>query len=204
MKLSLIVLTPGKMKGKPIPVNLSQFLIGRDPQCQLRPASPIVSNRHCALIIRSGKVYVRDFDSMNGTFVNEKPVKSETELHDQDQLRVGPVAFGIRIEAGATGMTPPPPMRRKPADGADDEAAAAMLLAMEDTAAANSGSDSEEVPTGSTMMDILPGVTPDASGKAEAAKPDGAKAPPAKAAVGDTSSAAESILQRYWRRPKRS
>ena len=30
MKLSLVVLTPGKMEGKSIPVTLSQFLIGRD------------------------------------------------------------------------------------------------------------------------------------------------------------------------------
>jgi hypothetical protein len=49
MKLSLVVLTPGKMEGKSIPITLSQFLIGRDPQCHLRPASALVSKRHCAL-----------------------------------------------------------------------------------------------------------------------------------------------------------
>src|SRR4051794_14148341 len=35
MKLSLEVLTPGKGEGKIIPITLSQFLIGRDPQCHL-------------------------------------------------------------------------------------------------------------------------------------------------------------------------
>ncbi len=74
MKLSLIVLSEGKSKGQTIPIKLSQFLIGRDPQCQLRPASPIISKRHCAVIIKDDKVVVRDFNSTNGTFVNEEPV----------------------------------------------------------------------------------------------------------------------------------
>jgi hypothetical protein len=45
MKLSLIVLTPGKMEGKTIPIRLPQFLIGRDPQCHLRSASSLISKR---------------------------------------------------------------------------------------------------------------------------------------------------------------
>ena len=39
MKLSLVVLTAGKQEGKVLPIGLQQFLIGRDPQCHLRPAS---------------------------------------------------------------------------------------------------------------------------------------------------------------------
>src|SRR5437870_7798007 len=98
MKLSLVVLTPGKMEGKAISITLSQFLIGRDPQCQLRPASALISKRHCAVLVRSGKVYVRDFDSTNGTFVNEDAVKGEKELCDADQLKVGPLDFRVHIE----------------------------------------------------------------------------------------------------------
>src|SRR5437773_4550316 len=97
MKLSLVVLTEGKSEGKVIPITLSQFLIGRDPQCQLRPASALISKRHCAVLVRNGRVYVRDFDSTNGTFVNEKPVKGEAELQDADQLKVGPLDFRVKI-----------------------------------------------------------------------------------------------------------
>jgi hypothetical protein len=39
MKLSLVVLTPGKGEGR-MNLYLPQFLIGRDPQCHLRPAVP--------------------------------------------------------------------------------------------------------------------------------------------------------------------
>src|SRR5204863_487614 len=87
MMLSLVVLTPGKTEGKVLNLPLAQFLIGRDPQCQLRPASPSISKRHCAVIQRDGKAFIRDFDSTNGTLVNDQPVKGEQELHDGDELK---------------------------------------------------------------------------------------------------------------------
>ncbi|MGH7223690.1 MAG: FHA domain-containing protein, partial [Gemmataceae bacterium] len=89
MKLSLVVLTPGSNQGKVLEIKLSQFVIGRDPQCQLRPASPMISKRHCALIQRDGKAFIRDFDSTNGSFANNVPVNGEVELHEGDQLKIG-------------------------------------------------------------------------------------------------------------------
>lgn len=113
MKLSLIVLTPGKQQGKILNISLAQFLIGRDVQCHLRPASPMISKRHCALIQRDGKVFIRDFASTNGTLLNEKPVEGEVELHHDDQLKVGPLHFAVRLEASApvSSPTPAPPTK---------------------------------------------------------------------------------------------
>jgi len=48
MKLSLVVVS-GPAKDRLIPILLSPFMIGRDPVCQLRPASAAVSNRHCTI-----------------------------------------------------------------------------------------------------------------------------------------------------------
>ncbi len=101
MKLSLVVKAAGKQEGKVLPISLSQFVIGRDPQCHLRPASAMISKRHCALIQRDGKAFIRDFGSTNGSFVNEQPVKEEAELHDKDQLKIGPLAFEVRITQDA-------------------------------------------------------------------------------------------------------
>jgi pSer/pThr/pTyr-binding forkhead associated (FHA) protein len=108
MKLHLVVLTAGKTEGKAIPVTLSQFLIGRDPQCHLRPASALISKRHCALLTRGEKVFLRDFDSTNGTLVNDQPVKGEVELHHDDRLKVGPLLFQVRLEASAPVNEPTP------------------------------------------------------------------------------------------------
>ncbi len=113
MKLSLVVLTPGPNQGKVLEIKLSQFVIGRDPQCHLRPASPMISKRHCALLQRDGKAFVRDFDSTNGTFVNNSQVKGEVEVNDGDQLKLGPLLFKVAIEASTpvNRPTPPPPTK---------------------------------------------------------------------------------------------
>jgi pSer/pThr/pTyr-binding forkhead associated (FHA) protein len=113
MKLSLVVLTPGLNEGKVLEIKLSQFVVGRDPQCHLRPASPMISKRHCAVLQREGKAFVRDFDSTNGTFVNNEPVKGEVELSNGDQLKIGPLLFRVRLEASApvNRPTPPPPTK---------------------------------------------------------------------------------------------
>src|SRR5262249_30682754 len=115
MKLSLVVLTPGKGEGKVIPITLPQFLIGRDPQCHLRPASAMISKRHCALLLKGEQAFVRDFDSTNGTFVNDEPVKGEVELHNEDKLRAGPLLFLIKLEAGVPSGATPLPATRAPA-----------------------------------------------------------------------------------------
>jgi pSer/pThr/pTyr-binding forkhead associated (FHA) protein len=114
MKLSLVVLTPGPNQGKVLEIKLSQFVVGRDPQCQLRPASPMISKRHCAVLQREGKAFVRDFDSTNGTFVNNEQVKGEIELHNGDQLKMGPLLFEVRLEASAPVNRPTPPPPTKP------------------------------------------------------------------------------------------
>jgi pSer/pThr/pTyr-binding forkhead associated (FHA) protein len=113
MKLNLEVLTEGKQKGKLLPIPLPQFVIGRDPQCHLRPASPSISKRHCAILQRDGRAFVRDFDSTNGTFVNERQIKGEIELQNGDQLRIGPIMFTVHLEAGApvNRPTPTPPTK---------------------------------------------------------------------------------------------
>ena len=112
MKLTLVVKAAGKQEGKVLPITLSQFVIGRDPQCHLRPASAMISKRHCALIQRDGKAFIRDFGSTNGSFVNEQPVKEEAELHDNDELKIGPLMFQVRIVQDAPkGATPKPPTK---------------------------------------------------------------------------------------------
>ena len=98
MKVSLIVAS-GVHEGKVVPIIGSQFLVGRDPQCQLRPASQAVSKQHCAVLLRDGKVFLQDFGSTNGTILNEDVVQGdERQLNDNDSLKIGPLDFTVRIE----------------------------------------------------------------------------------------------------------
>lgn len=214
MKISLVVAS-GVHAGKAIPVTAPQFVIGRDPQCQLRPASPSISKRHCAVFVRGRQVLIRDFGSTNGTFVNDKLVEGEVELHDGDAVKVGPLDFKISL---STADAPPKPTS-KPApavtvggepDSADtvvlsgpksarpsSDMLAADLLLEDDGSSRKSGNtlDSEAIPEGSTIMDV----------PAEAKPKDGAPAPAAKKpapANASTSDAAAEILKRYQRRPR--
>jgi pSer/pThr/pTyr-binding forkhead associated (FHA) protein len=205
MKLSLVVLTEGKAAGQTVPVNLSQFLIGRDPQCQLRPASAIISKRHCALLTRNNKFFVRDFDSTNGTFLNEEPVKGERELKHEDLLKVGPLLFRVVIE-GAVPVNKPTPLPTVPAkDASDDESVAAMLLDLADEGGQAAPKGPDGVPEGSTIMELPSpfGIDP-ATGepRPEEAGKAAAKAPDKKKEIGNTSEAAQAILQKYMRRQR--
>ncbi len=211
MKLSLVVMSEGKTRGQAIPITLPQFLIGRDPQCQLRPASPIISKRHCAVLIKNGKVFVRDFGSTNGTFVNDEPVKGERQIQNDDTLKVGPLTFRVALETGTpvNKPTPPPP---KPSEPTDDDSVAAMLLSLQDegSPAAAGPSDADGVPSGSTvheMVSPLTSKTPEGEARAEGskegeAKPADKKEAPPKKEIGDTSKAAAAILEKYTRRQR--
>jgi pSer/pThr/pTyr-binding forkhead associated (FHA) protein len=205
MKLSLVVKTPGKSEGQGIPINLAQFVIGRDPQCNLRPASALISKRHCALIIRGEKAFIRDFDSTNGTSLNDQPVKDEIELHNKDRLKVGPLLFEVVLETqtAVNRPTPPPPTKKpadapKPVEPADDDSIAAMLLSLQDEGgAATTTPTGPEIPDGSTVMEIA-AVPPEEA----AAKEKAEQAGKSKAIQGNTSTAAKAILEKYMRRPR--
>jgi len=101
MKVSLIVAT-GAHYGKVIPITGPQFLIGRDAQCHLRPASQAISKRHCGVLIRDGKVYVRDYGSTNGTVVNDETIQdAEVLVESGASLKIGPLDFTVQVEKTA-------------------------------------------------------------------------------------------------------
>jgi len=204
MKLSLIVQTPGKWEGKAISIKLSQFVIGRDPSCHLRPANLLVSKRHCVLLLKGNRAFVRDLDSTNGTFINDQPVESEIELHDRDCLKVGTVAFGIRIEEAAPVPKPAPlPQADVPTLSTEEEEAATLLLSLQDEAPrADSSVDQDGVPTGSTVLENLgPHFSAGESTKPAETKPTEGQPPP-KSGEADTSKAAKALLEKYIRRPR--
>lgn len=223
MKLSLVVMTAGKSQGQIIPITLPQFIIGRDPVCNLRPASAVISKRHCALLIKDGKLFVRDFESTNGTFLNDKQIKGEVPAKNGDILKIGPLEFKIVLETRSPGakLTPPPP---KPAAPGDDESVAAMLLSLQEEGVsgeeASTSADDSGVPAGSTVMDVIKLPPPEQKGEPAPAQAAPAQAAPTQAAPtqaapakkeekkaepkkGDAAHlAAKAILEKYTRRQR--
>nr|MCU0705935.1 FHA domain-containing protein [Fimbriiglobus sp.] len=97
MKVNLVVTAVGPNQGRTIPITGAKFVIGRDPGCQLRPASQAISKQHCAIHLRNGQVWVQDFGSTNGTLVNDLPVTGEMRVNDGDSLKLGPLEFRVQI-----------------------------------------------------------------------------------------------------------
>jgi len=97
MKVNLIVTVAGPNNGRAIPIVGAQFLIGRDPQCHLRPASQAISKVHCAILVRDGKVFAQDYGSTNGTQIDGETFTGERELTDGCALKMGPLEFKVQI-----------------------------------------------------------------------------------------------------------
>lgn len=69
-------------------------IIGRDPGCDLVIAGSHVSRRHAELTIRSGKLWVKDLGSSNGSFVNGKR-NDETALKNGDEVKFDAMTFKV-------------------------------------------------------------------------------------------------------------
>jgi predicted component of type VI protein secretion system len=143
MKVSLVVAS-GAHEGKVIQISGSQFLIGRDTQCQLRPASQAISKHHCGILVRDGQIYIKDYGSTNGTLVNDELLRgSEVMVVDGASLKLGPLDFTVRIETS----TPKPD--GTPLPSASLETAATL-------AAVKAATGSVAIPKQATSRDATP------------------------------------------------
>lgn len=106
MDVKLLVAN-GKKAGQVVPVTGPKFFIGRAEDCHLRPRSDTVSRHHCALLLESGLVLVRDLGSKNGTFVNDQRVRPEAEVRNGDRLRVGQLEFEVQMVTAIGGKKKP-------------------------------------------------------------------------------------------------
>jgi predicted component of type VI protein secretion system len=92
-----LVVANGKHAGQAVAVSGPQFLIGRGPECQLRPSSREISTRHCAILVEAGRATIRDLDSATGTFVNDTRLAAPRELKNGDRIRVGRLEFEVQF-----------------------------------------------------------------------------------------------------------
>lgn len=224
MNFSLIVVT-GTTSGKEIPIRMPEFVIGRDPECHLRPASPMISKKHCAFVINGQRVLFKDFGSTNGSFINDVRVEGEAVLKDGDVVKFGPLTFKAKMEAtgvmsaaptvvpaaektvvatAAARTTASSSQTVKKASSAEDDIAA-MLFNFADAPAGSISADS--IPMGSTVaglsMDPTTIEQPALTGEQKRVEELKKAADARKASnSASTSSAAQAILEKYMKRPR--
>jgi diguanylate cyclase (GGDEF)-like protein len=96
----LTVLT-GSASGQLHKVVKGELLIGRSPTAAIKLEDDGISRNHARVRAETGKAWVEDLASRNGTFVNGQRISSPVELRDGDKIQVGRgtvLRFGFQDE----------------------------------------------------------------------------------------------------------
>ncbi len=92
----VLTVTKGVDKGKSVKVSDTPFIIGREEDVDFQLSDEAVSRMHSIIIYENGKIYIRDMDSKNGTYLNGKRIVKE-ELKNEDILRIGDTTIKVEI-----------------------------------------------------------------------------------------------------------
>ena len=90
-KNACLVQYSGAKLGKRYPLTETVNIVGRSPTVQVVISEASVSRQHAQFVLVGDQVAVEDLGSSNGTFLNDAPVKSRTNLKDGDIVRLGTV-----------------------------------------------------------------------------------------------------------------
>lgn len=70
--------------------DVRKILIGRDKECDFILLDISVSRKHAEIIQDwNGEIRISDLNSTNGTFVNDKEIKTNYKLNDRDYITIG-------------------------------------------------------------------------------------------------------------------
>ncbi len=89
----LLIAEGGWMVGQKFTLG-SHTVLGRDSSCDITIPGTHLSRQHAELAITGNHLHIRDLDSANGTYVNDKPV-TESELKPGDTVRFDVLVFRI-------------------------------------------------------------------------------------------------------------
>lgn len=89
----------GRLKGGVFSISDEGTVLGRETSATLCIAESSVSRRHSKLEKRDDEYVITDLDSLNGTFVNDVPVKTRVLQHG-DRVRVGESQFLFLLYEG--------------------------------------------------------------------------------------------------------
>ena len=89
----------GRLKGNVFTIEDLPVVIGRDTTATLCIADASVSRRHSQIEKENGEFVILDLESLNGTFINDVPVKRR-KLQHGDRVRIGDSQFLFLMHDG--------------------------------------------------------------------------------------------------------
>jgi signal transduction histidine kinase len=87
--IEALTMVTGSEEGRIFPINLIDTWIGRADDCAIMISDRGVSRHHACIIHEDARLYVKDNDAKNGTFVNNRRI-SKIELEPGDEIQLGP------------------------------------------------------------------------------------------------------------------
>lgn len=69
--------------------------IGRKDDNHIIINDPFISSNHATVYIKDGKLFIKDLNSTNGTFINGNKINDVEELFDGDIVEIGRVIFKV-------------------------------------------------------------------------------------------------------------
>ena len=93
-----------------------EITIGRSKSCKILIQDSQVSRHHATVWEEDEKLFVRDEDSSNGTFVNDERIETEVELKDGDKIKIGNMIITVHAPytEAKTQMAPEPQIAAEP------------------------------------------------------------------------------------------
>lgn len=99
-KLVVVLVLSGPLKGHKYFVKSdSKILIGRSNEANIRIAyDDFCSRKHALLYWKGGTCFIKDFNSTNGTFINNERISEKIELHDGDIIGLGDTELVVSVK----------------------------------------------------------------------------------------------------------
>lgn len=90
----------GPDRGKRYVLADDTLVVGRRRDCDIVLDDPSVASRHATFRHNAGAVMVADQGTLNGTYLNGRPVMDQAALVDGDELMIGKFRLVFRARAG--------------------------------------------------------------------------------------------------------
>ena len=89
-----LIVVGGKLRGQEFILEEGESVLGRETDCDIPLPVEGVSKRHASVTVSGDSCYIKDLDSVNGTFVGGKLVKSKT-LQDRDKITLPDIIIQV-------------------------------------------------------------------------------------------------------------
>lgn len=104
--MAFLELVKGANPGARFELDGDRAIIGRSADCEVPLDVPAVSRRHAAILRDSGRYFIEDLQSRNGTLLNDKRLTERSPLDEGDEILICDQEFRFHTGHG-TGLLDP-------------------------------------------------------------------------------------------------